>query len=115
MDEKMAKLKEYLQMETEIAFEEFKTYYTGVIEQLNKTYSEMDQAACFQARYICSIIQGNAESRAQRSKVNGKAFKKMAAKCGFWVDAIDHRLKKEGMTQNEIDVAMGEINKDAEQ
>jgi len=115
MDEKMAKLKEYLQMETEIAFEEFKTYYTGVIEQLNKTYNEMDQAACLKARYICNIVQANAESRSHKSKLNGKAFKKMAAKCGFWVDAIDHRLKKEGMTQNEIDAAMGEINKDAEQ
>ncbi|AFV01538.1 hypothetical protein UNSWDHB_408 [Dehalobacter sp. UNSWDHB] len=115
MDEKIAKLKEYLQMETEITFEEFKTYYTGVIEQLNKTYNEMDQAACFQARYICSIVQGNAESRAQRSKVNGKAFKKMAAKCGFWVDAIDYRLKKEGLTQNQIDAMMSEMNEAAEQ
>jgi hypothetical protein len=115
MEEKMAKLKEYLQMETEIPFEEFKEYYNGVIGLLNSGYSEMDQAACLKARYICSIVQANAQSRAARSKINGKAFKKMAAKCGFWVEAIDHRLKKEGLTQAAIDAAMREISKSMEE
>ncbi|NLL51096.1 MAG: hypothetical protein GX248_00115 [Peptococcaceae bacterium] len=116
MEEKMAKLKEYLQMETEIPFEEFKEYYTGVINLLNKEYNEMDQAKCLQARYICTIVQANAESRATRSKANSKAFKKMAAKCAFWVEAIDYRLqKKEGLTRSFIETAMSEINRSMEE
>ncbi len=111
MEEKLAKLKEYLQMDTEISFEEFKAYYTGLIEQLNKEYAEMDQAACLKARFICSIVNANAETRSHKNKTNGKAFKKMAAKCNFWLEAIDHRLKKEGLTQAAIDLAMTEINK----
>lgn len=111
MDEKLLKLKEYLQMETEISFDEFKEYYTGLIEQLNAEYNDMDQAGCLNARFICSIVKANAESRSHKNKTNGKAFKKMAAKCGFWMEAIDHRLKKEGLTQMEIDAAMNEINK----
>lgn len=111
MEEKLNKLKEYLQMDTEISYEEFKEYYTGLIEQLNSEYNEMDQAAVLQARFICSIVKNNAESRAHRNKTNGKAFKKMAGKCSFWMEAIDHRLKKEGLTQGAIDLAMNEFNK----
>jgi len=114
MDEKMSKMKEYLQMEEEISFEEFKEYYNGIIGQLNAEYHKMDQAACLNFRYLCSIVQANAEDRASRSKVNGKAFKKMAAKCGFWVEAIDYRLKKEGLAQQDIDKAMTEIHKSME-
>ncbi|UWG98776.1 hypothetical protein LPY66_08285 [Dehalobacter sp. DCM] len=115
MDEKLAKLMEYLQMETEIPFEEFKSYYSGVIELLNKEYNEMDQSTLLKAKYICSIVQANAESRSHRSKINGKHFKKMASKCGFWSDAIDFRLKKEGLSQDEIDAAMSQFNKQSEE
>jgi hypothetical protein len=62
------------------------------------------------ARYICSIVQANADSRGQRSKNNAKAYKKISSKCAFWVDAINFRLLKEGMTQAEIDKAIEEIN-----
>lgn len=114
MEEKMTKLKEYLQMETEIAFEEFKEYYSSLIDQLNREFAEMDQAIVLKARYICSIVKANAETRSHKNKLNGKAFKKMGAKCGFWMEAIDHRLHKEGLTQGAIDAAMNEINKTME-
>lgn len=111
MEGKLAKLKEYLQMETEISHDEFKDYYNSLIDQLNKDYNEMDQATCLSARFICSIVKANAETRSHKSKTNGKSFKKMASKCGFWMEAIDHRLKKEGLNQAAIDLAMNEINK----
>jgi len=112
MEDKLTKLKEYLQMETEIPYEEFKTYYTSLIDQLNKEYNEMDQATCLKARFICSIVKANAEARSHKNKINGKSFKKMDAKCNFWMEAIDHRLKKEGVTQADIEMAMNEINKE---
>ena len=115
MKELLIKLKQYLNMESEISFEEFKKYYSELIERLTKDYNEMDQTARLQARYICSIVKANAEHRAIRNKVNGKAFKKMAAKCSFWVEAIDYRLQKEGMTQTEIDSAVNLINQKMEQ
>lgn len=111
MEDKLNKLKEYLQMETEISFEEFKEYYSELIDSLNSEFNEMDQGSCLQARFICSIVKANGETRAHRNKANGKAFKKMAAKCGFWMEAIDHRLKKEGLTQPVIEAAMAEFNK----
>lgn len=113
MEEKMMKLKEYLHLENDISFEEFKEYYSGLITSLNADYAQMNQGACLKARYICSIVKANAENRS-RNKANGKAFKKMAAKCSFWMEAIDYRLNKEGLPQSAIDLAMTEMNKQME-
>ncbi len=68
----------------------------------------------WKARFICSIVKANAETRSHKSKVNGKHSRKWPQKCGSWMEAIDHRLKKEGLTQTAIDVAMNEINKKME-
>jgi len=114
MEDKLNKLKEYLQMDTEISVAEFKDYYSSVIEYLNKNYDQMDQDNRLKARYICSIIQTNAESRSYKDKKNAKIFRKISAKCSFWIDAIDYRLIKEGLTQPDIEQAMNEINKKME-
>jgi len=104
------KLKEYLQMEEEIPFKEFSQYYKNLMEVLNTGFADFDEDECIKARYICSIVQANADSRSKSSKVNTKAFKKFNAKCGFWFDAINFRLLKEGKTQQEIDEATQAIN-----
>jgi len=110
MEQLFSRLKEYLHMDTEIPFEEFSGYYKEVIGKLNGEFNELDRRACLQARYICAIVQANADSRAKRSKVNAKAYKKIAAKCAFWLDAINYRLLKEGMSQAEIEQAIEAIN-----
>ncbi|ADY56154.1 hypothetical protein Sgly_1857 [Syntrophobotulus glycolicus DSM 8271] len=110
MKEIMAKLKEYLQMETEIPFGEFKSYYEQVIKELNGTFQDMDQKNCFDARYTCLIIQGNADARAKTDKGNMKQFKKISAKCAFWIEAIDYRLQKDGLTTDDIENAMRGLN-----
>lgn len=112
MDDKLIKLKEYLQMETEISHDEFKDFYTSIITQLNTEYNDMDQKTCLKARYICSIVKANAEARSHKNKTTNKSFRKMEAKLNFWMEAIDHRLKKEGMTQADIETAMTEINEE---
>lgn len=111
METLFIKLKEYLQMEDEeIPFEEFNRYYKNLLEVLNTDFANFGQDECIKARYICSIVQTNAEARSKSSKVNSKAFKKINVKCGFWFDAINFRLLKEGMTQQEIDEATKIIN-----
>ncbi len=99
------KLKEYLHMEEEISFEEFSQYYKDLISFLNTNFSDFDHGECLRARFICTIVQGNAESRSKSSRTNAKAFKKMNNKCAFWADALNYRLLKEGMTQQEIEDA----------
>ena len=110
MEKMFEKLKGYLHMETEIPYEEFSEYYKSLIDVLNKSFEDMDQDSRLKARYICSIVQANAESRGERSKVNAKAYKKINAKSAFWMDAINFRILKDGMTQAEIDKVTEEIN-----
>lgn len=114
MEKLFAKLKEYLHMDTEIPYEEFSEYYQELINLLNSSFNDMDRESCITARYTCSIVQSNADERAKGHKGTAKAYKKMAAKCGFWVDAINFRLLKEGMSQSEIDQATAEINDNIE-
>lgn len=110
MDKLFEKLREYLHMDTEISFEEFSEYYRHVINYLNSEYDGLDQDDLIKARYICSIIQANADSRAGQSKANAKAYKKISSKCVFWMDAISFRLVKEGLTEAEIDQATEKVN-----
>lgn len=97
-------------MDTEIPYEEFSEYYKSLINELNTSFEDMDQDTRLKARYICSIVQANADSRGQRSKVNAKAYKKINSKCTFWMDAINFRLLKDGMSQADIDKVTEEIN-----
>lgn len=110
MEKLFEKLTEYLHMDTEIPFEEFSVYYQDVIDKLNQDFQELSQDECVKARYICSILQANAEMRAKNSKAHAKAFKKMMTKSGFWADAIAYRLLKEGMTQEDLDKASEALN-----
>ena len=110
MEKLLEKLKEYLNMETEIPFEEFSDYYRTLISELNQTFNDLDKDARVKALYICSIVQSNADARAKASKVNAKTFKKISAKCGFWADAIKFNLGKDGMSAEEIEQATEEIN-----
>ena len=110
MEKLFEKMKEYLHMDTEIPYDEFSEYYKSLIDTLNTTFEDLDQDMRIKARYICSIVQANAESRGQRSRTNAKAYKKINAKCAFWTDAINFRLIKDGMTQADIDKAVEAIN-----
>lgn len=110
MEKLLGKLKEYLHMETEIPFDEFSDYYRQLISELNQTFNDLDKNARVQALYICSIVQSNADARAKASKINAKAFKKISAKCAFWVDTIKFNLGKDGMSAEEIEKATDEIN-----
>lgn len=110
MEKLFEKLKEYLHMETEIPFEEFSEYYKELINELNTTFESLDKDQRLKARYICSIVQANAEARAKRNKTKAKLYRKISTKCTFWSDAINFHLLKDGLSQQEIDAATETIN-----
>jgi hypothetical protein len=110
MEKLFEQMKGFLHMDTEIPYDEFTQYYKSLVDTLTGTFEDLDQDARLKARYVCSIVQANADSRGQRSKTNAKAYKKISSKCAFWADAINFRLLKEGMTQAEIDKAIEAIN-----
>ncbi|MDR1070298.1 MAG: hypothetical protein LBL37_05930 [Gracilibacteraceae bacterium] len=102
MEEKLRKLREFLAMDTELPFAEFEAFYRDVTRDLQENYGEMSQSDRIRAGYICEIIGGNAESRIRKNKTYAKPFRKMAAKSRFWQEAIQSRLRKEGVGDEEI-------------
>ncbi|MFA6808714.1 MAG: hypothetical protein WCR27_06955 [Eubacteriales bacterium] len=110
MDKKLEKLREYLKMDEDIVFEEFKEYYSGVIGELNSSFDSFENEDCFKARYILKILHSNAEARSHKSKKDAKAFRKMAEKSSFWVEAIDYRLQRDGLSKSDIEEAVARLD-----
>jgi hypothetical protein len=102
MEEKLARLKEFTAMETELPYPEFDLYYKSVMGALQKDYENMSTEDRIKAKFICDIVGSNAEARAKSDKIHAKQFRKMATKCKFWQEAIEHRLRKDGVTSEEI-------------
>lgn len=109
----MAKMKEYLVMDTEIPFKEFSDYYRQVMDHLQMNYDDMDNDNLLNAKFIVTIINGNSMSRAQRKGTESKKYKKMGEKAKFWSEAINFRLIKSGFTQEAIDEQMDKMMEDA--
>ena len=112
MEGLLTKMREYLQMETEIPFEEFKYYYEQVIDYLQANYDAMTDEELFTAKYILDIVGSNSNSRALRKGRESKRYKKISEKTSFWSEAIGFRLKKAGMSQHDIDAAVAKIGQE---
>lgn len=115
MDNLLEKMKEYLKMDTEIPFSEFTAYYNELIKSLQSGYEGMENKELFQAKYILTIVASNARNRAQRKGPESKKYKKMGDKCSFWSDAINYRLVKSGLSQQEIDEQVAAVNPEEEE
>lgn len=110
METLLGKIREYLQMETEIPFAEFKEYYDNVMDYLQKNYNTMQNEELISAQFILDIVSNNAKARAARKGQDSKKYKKMSEKCAFWSNAINFRLQNSGMTQQEIDEKIEQLS-----
>lgn len=108
MEKLFEQLKEYLRMDEEISFEEFENYYNQVNQFLQENYEKLTKEELIKAKYITSIIQSNAISRAKRKSTPAKQtkkYKKMAERCAIWVSGANYKLLQSGLTQRQIDEA----------
>jgi hypothetical protein len=62
------------------------------------------------AKFILMILTSNSVARGQRKGPDSKKYKKIQEKTNFWSNAINYRLMQSGMSQNQIDQALDEIN-----
>ena len=95
MEKIVAKLQEYLAMDTEIEFNEFDEYYKSIMDKLSKDYQELKEEELLKMRYILNTVAVNAENRSARKDKYMKKFRKIGEKTRFWSDAISHKLKHE--------------------
>ncbi len=112
MDSLLAKMREYLKMESEIPFEEFKDYYEQVMDYLQNNYDNMTNDELLVAKFVLDIVSSNSKSRAIRKGPESKKYKKMAEKTSFWSEAIDFRLKNAGMSKEDIDTGVAKIGQE---
>jgi len=109
MQELLTQLQEYLRMESDLPFPEFQEYFRKLIEELRTNFEAMSSEERIQARYICKIVGTNAQIRAGKSRLHMKQFRKINEKCQFWLEAIDFRLEKEGLSEQEIEDKMEQV------
>lgn len=112
MEALLTKMKEYLEMDTEIPYGEFNEYYQQVMGYLQASYDKMENEDLFKAKYILSIVSSNAAGRAQRKGPESKKYNKISEKTSFWGKAISYRLEKSGLSSKEIDEAVEKISQD---
>jgi hypothetical protein len=103
-------MKEYLNMDTEISYEEFEAYYKDVLDFLNNDYLNLDKEETIKGRFILTILMSNSEDRAKRYKNLAKKYKKIHDKSQLWAEALTLRLIKMGMTKDQIMQAEQELN-----
>lgn len=110
MEKFFDKMKEYLNMDSEIPYEEFEAYYKDVVDFLNQDYQELNQDDTLKGRFILTILMSNSEDRAKRHKNLAKKYKKIYEKSNLWAEALTLRLLKMGMTKEEILQAEKDLN-----
>lgn len=115
MESLLAKMREYLQMDTEIDFAEFTAYYQQLMDMMTANYDSMGKDDLCKAKFILMIVSTNSESRALRKGTAAKKYKKIKEKTSFWSEAINYRLLKEGMAQQEIDAELEKIGGEEKQ
>ena len=102
LTELYARMKEYVKMEEELEFPIFAAYYQDVMNCLQADYQQLTADDLVRMQAICGIISANAQMRALKKDANRKKFQKMQEKSTFWQEAIKARLKKEGVSEDDL-------------
>ncbi len=103
MQELFDKMKEYLNMDTEISFEEFDQYYKKVIAFLGDGWTNLSEEESMQMLFILDNLKSNSEDRAKRKVKEAKKYQKIAQRTEIWASAIIKRLRDEfGLNDEEI-------------
>ena len=102
MQELHAQMKEYLKMTELLPFDDFNNYYKSLMNYLQTNYQDMPTEELIKAKAICSILAENSGGRAGLDKTNRKKFQKIEERTHFWADAITLKLKKDGISEQEL-------------
>lgn len=102
MQELFDKMKEYLNMDTEISFDEFDGYYKQVVAFLNDNWKELNEEDSMCMLFILDNLKSNGEDRSKRKVKEAKKYAKMAQRTEIWANALIGRLREAGLTDEEI-------------
>ena len=109
MQELFDKMKEYLNMDTEISFAEFDGYYKQVVAFLGDSWTGLNEDETMHMLFILDNLKSNAEDRAKRKEKEAKKYAKMAQRSEIWANALIKRLRDAGLKDEEISKRYEEI------
>ncbi|MED1919298.1 hypothetical protein P4V64_28805 [Bacillus thuringiensis] len=102
MQDLFEKMKEYLNMDTEISFDEFDGYYKKVTAFLNDSWETLNEEDTMHMLFILDNLKSNGEERSKRKTKEAKKYAKMAQRTEIWANALIGRLREAGFTDEEI-------------
>ncbi|BAH41970.1 MULTISPECIES: hypothetical protein [Brevibacillus] len=102
MQDLFEKMKEYLNMDTEISFDEFDGYYKKVTAFLNDSWETLNEEDTMHMLFILDNLKSNGEDRSKRKVKEAKKYAKMAQRTEIWANALIGRLREAGLTDEEI-------------
>ncbi|MFF0829412.1 hypothetical protein ACFYU8_21665 [Brevibacillus sp. NPDC003359] len=102
MQDLFEKMKEYLNMDTEISFDEFDGYYKKVTAFLNDSWETLNEEDTMIMLFILDNLKSNGEDRSKRKVKEAKKYAKMAQRTEIWANALIGRLREAGLTDEEI-------------
>ena len=114
-EEMYQQMQEYLKMTELLPLEEFNAYYRKAMDFLQLNYQALSQDQQLKMKAICAIVSQNSAGRAHLDKMNRKKFQKIEEKSKFWTNAIELRLKKEGLSQEDIETREKLLFKDSQE
>ncbi|WP_240378088.1 hypothetical protein [Bacillus piscicola] len=103
MDTLYKQIQVYLNMDGEIDFKEFQSYYQDVLSHLNEQADSFQEDELWKGLFIVESVMSNAENRAKTAKkAEVKKYTKMAERTKLYAQNFTKRLHEAGYSQDEI-------------
>lgn len=92
----------YLNMDEEISFEEFQSYYNEVLKALGENGDSLNEEMIWKSLFIVENVMTNAEGRANAKAPEAKKYKKIAQRLQLWAKNLAKRLGELGYSEEDI-------------
>ncbi|MBP3952279.1 hypothetical protein [Bacillus suaedae] len=99
----------YLNMDEEISFKEFSSYYKQVLDQLGEQSESLDEEMVWKSLFIVENVMSNAEGRSRGKGPEAKKYAKMAQRLELWAKNLASRLGEAGYSEEDISERFNEM------
>lgn len=104
MEEMYKQVQEYLNMDDEIPFKEFRTYYQNVISHFDENAEQFSEDELWKGLFVAESIMSNAENRAkeERNSSQAKKYRKMADRTTMYAQYFTKQINQLGYGEEAI-------------
>ncbi len=115
MQDLYVKIHKYLNMDEEIAFEEFDQFYKQVTKYFSENAENLVEEDIWKGLFIIENLMSNADSRSKEVKGSKqKKYKKMSERSSLWAQNFAGRLYSKGYTEDQLNERFEQMFQDYE-